>query len=592
MKSFRGSPAKTWLRAIELTSQIDSHPRCLFADVVENWAMEQPERLALISESETVTYRAFSDRINRYACWALSVGINPGDRVGLIMSTKPDYIAAWLGIGRVGGVAALINTNLVGPSLAHCINIIDADHIIVEHELMQKFEAAQSLLAARAEVWCAGDGDGKPRIDDALEKFGGCSLSPAERRNVTVDDLALLIFTSGTTGLPKAAKVSHRRILSWGSWFAGLMDAKPEDRLYNCLPLFHSVGGVVAPCSMLLAGASVVLAQKFSATGFWQDIVRFDCTIFQYIGELCRYLLKTAQSEFDRKHRLRLACGNGLRGDIWKDFQARFSIPQILEFYASTEGNFSLYNVEGKVGAIGKVPPLLAHRFPAAIVKVDAEHGFPLRDERGRCITCAPGEIGEAIGRIGNSQEGGGHFEGYTDARESEKKVLHDVFVIGDRWFRTGDLMRRDAQGYFEFIDRIGDTFRWKGENVATAEVNDVIRDCRGVVDAVTYSVTVPGADGRAGMAAMVTDDDFELDAFADQLASRLPPYAHPQFVRIRHKLDTTETFKQKTHQLMQQGFDPAFIDEPLYFKDPKSGEFRSLDRARFSEIVACEIRF
>ena len=554
--------------------------------------MEQPERLALISESETVTYRAFSDRINRYACWALSVGINPGDRVGLIMSTKPDYIAAWLGIGRVGGVAALINTNLVGPSLAHCINIIDADHIIVEHELMQKFEAAQSLLAARAEVWCAGDGDGKPRIDDALEKFGGCSLSPAERRNVTVDDLALLIFTSGTTGLPKAAKVSHRRILSWGSWFAGLMDAKPEDRLYNCLPLFHSVGGVVAPCSMLLAGASVVLAQKFSATGFWQDIVRFDCTIFQYIGELCRYLLKTAQSEFDRKHRLRLACGNGLRGDIWKDFQARFSIPQILEFYASTEGNFSLYNVEGKVGAIGKVPPLLAHRFPAAIVKVDAEHGFPLRDERGRCITCAPGEIGEAIGRIGNSQEGGGHFEGYTDARESEKKVLHDVFVIGDRWFRTGDLMRRDAQGYFEFIDRIGDTFRWKGENVATAEVNDVIRDCRGVVDAVTYSVTVPGADGRAGMAAMVTDDDFELDAFADQLASRLPPYAHPQFVRIRHKLDTTETFKQKTHQLMQQGFDPAFIDEPLYFKDPKSGEFRSLDRARFSEIVACEIRF
>ena len=425
-----------------------------------------------------------------------------------------------------------------------------------------------------------------------FEKFGGCSLSPAERRNVTVDDLALLIFTSGTTGLPKAAKVSHRRILSWGSWFAGLMDAKPEDRLYNCLPLFHSVGGVVAPCSMLLAGASVVLAQKFSATGFWQDIVRFDCTIFQYIGELCRYLLKTAQSEFDRKHRLRLACGNGLRGDIWKDFQARFSIPQILEFYASTEGNFSLYNVEGKVGAIGKVPPLLAHRFPAAIVKVDAEHGFPLRDERGRCITCAPGEIGEAIGRIGNSQEGGGHFEGYTDARESEKKVLHDVFVIGDRWFRTGDLMRRDAQGYFEFIDRIGDTFRWKGENVATAEVNDVIRDCRGVVDAVTYSVTVPGADGRAGMAAMVTDDDFELDAFADQLASRLPPYAHPQFVRIRHKLDTTETFKQKTHQLMQQGFDPAFIDEPLYFKDPKSGEFRSLDRARFSEIVACEIRF
>ena len=592
MKSVRGSPAQSWLRAIELTSQVDSDPRCLFADLIEDWARKHPQRLALVSEDESVSYRALSDRIHRYARWALSVGITPGDRVGLIMSTRPDYIAAWLGICQVGGVVALINTSLVGPSLAHCFNIIDVDHVIVEHELMQKLETAWSHLASRPEVWCAGGGDGKFQIDDALRKFDGCSLSSAERRNVTVDDLALLIFTSGTTGLPKAANISHRRILSWGSWFAGLMDAKPEDRLYNCLPLFHSVGGVVAPCSMLLAGASVVLTKKFSATGFWQDIVRFDCTIFQYIGELCRYLLKTSQCEFERGHRLRLACGNGLRGDIWEDFQARFSIPQILEFYASTEGNFSLYNVEGRVGAIGKIPPLLAHRFPAAIVKVDFEEGRPLRDDRGLCIACAPGEVGEAVGRIGDAQEGGGRFEGYTDARESEKKILHDVFVRGDRWFRTGDLMQRDAHGFFHFIDRIGDTFRWKGENVATSEVNDAIRDCRGVIDAITYGVPVPGADGRAGMAALVTNDDFEFDAFADQLASRLAPYAHPQFVRIQHKLNTTETFKQKAHQLMRQGFDPALINEPLYFKDPELGAFRSLDAAKFSEIVAGKIRF
>ena len=231
---------------------------------------------------------------------------------------------------------------------------------------------------------------------------------------------------------------------------------------------------------MLFAGASVALAEKFSATNFWSDLVRFDCTLFQYIGELCRYLLKAPVSEFETQHRLRLACGNGLRGDIWEPFQARFAIPRILEFYAATEGNFSLYNVEGKVGAIGRVPSLLAHRFPAAIIKVDAEGRAPLRGDDGLCIACARGESGEAIGRIGTADEGGGRFEGYTDKGETEKKVLRDVFAKGDAWFRTGDLMRLDEQGFFHFVDRVGDTFRWKGENVATSEVNDAIRRMRG----------------------------------------------------------------------------------------------------------------
>ena len=279
-----------------------------------------------------------------------------------------------------------------------------------------------------------------------------------------------------------------------------------------------------------------------------------------------------------------------MRGDVWQDFQARFAIPRILEFYAATEGNFSLYNVEGKVGAVGKIPPLLAHRFPAAIVKIDAEHGLPLRDDDGLCIACDRGEVGEAIGRIGSAEEGGGRFEGYTDARETENKILRDVFAKGDAWFRTGDLMRLDAQGYFHFIDRIGDTFRWKGENVATSEVNDAIRDCRGVIDSATYGVVVPGADGRAGMAAIVIDDRFTLDAFADHLVSRLPVYARPLFLRISHSVDTTETFKQKKHQLMRQGFDPALVSEPLYFRDPGSGEYRQLDAARYAGIATGSI--
>jgi fatty-acyl-CoA synthase len=589
----RGKPsaAKRWLKAIELTSRIEANPLALFADVVDDWARRQPDRAALISETETFSYRTLSERINQYARWALSSGIQKGDAVCLLMPSRPDYIAAWLGIGKVGGVVALINTKLVGQSLAHCISLAKADHIILARELADMFETARPHLDRAQKVWMHGGGKSETNLDATLDALDGSPLSAAERREITINDRALLIYTSGTTGLPKAASISHRRILNWGGWFAGLTDASPEDRLYDCLPVYHSVGGIVAPCSMLSAGASVVLADRFSVSQFWQDIVRFDCTLFQYIGELCRYLLKAPPSEFEATHRLRLACGNGLRGDIWQAFQTRFLIPQVLEFYAATEGNFSLYNVEGKPGAIGRIPPLLAHRFPAVIAKLDAELGIPVRDANGLCIACARGEVGEAIGRIGTADEGGGRFEGYTDAAETEKKILRDVLAKGDAWFHTGDLMRLDEQGYFHFVDRLGDTFRWKGENVATSEVNDAVRDAPGVGDAVTYGVAVPGTDGRAGMAAIVVDDRFDFEEFADHLARRLPIYAHPVFIRLSTALDATETFKQKKQQLVFEGFDPRTVDDRLFFRDPKSGAYRPIDAASYARIADGTIR-
>jgi fatty-acyl-CoA synthase len=446
-------------------------------------------------------------------------------------------------------------------------------------------------LARVPTIWLHG-GAPETGIEAALDAMDSRPLSGAERGETDIGDRALLIYTSGTTGLPKAASVSHRRILNWGGWFAGLSDAAPDDRLYDCLPVYHSVGGVVAPCSMLSAGASVVLAERFSSSGFWEDIVRFDCTIFQYIGELCRYLLKAPESEFEREHRLRLACGNGLRGDIWEAFQQRFAVPQILEFYAATEGNFSLYNVEGKVGAIGRIPPLLAHRFPAAIVRVEADGGDPVRGDDGLCIVCARNETGEAIGRIGTADEGGGRFEGYTDARETDRKILRDVLAKGDAWFRTGDLMRQDEQGFFHFVDRIGDTFRWKGENVAAGEVTDAIRDCPGIVDAATYGVAVPGADGRAGMAAIVVDRNFDFAALSAHLARRLPSYAHPMVLRVMDTLDSTETFKQKKQQLVREGFDPAIVPDPLHFRDPQTGAYRPLDGSVYARIADGSLRF
>lgn len=585
------SASKIWLKAIELTARIETLPGRLFADVVDDWGRRQPDRAALVTDEATLDYEGLSKRINRYARWARSAGIAKGDTVALIMPNGIDYVAAWLGIGRVGGVAALINTKLVGQSLAHCIDVAKPSHVIVAHELTRMLDSAAPYLKTEAKVWTHGDARGERAIDVALAAFDDGALSPDEYGNVTIDDRALLIYTSGTTGLPKAASISHRRILNWSFWFAGLTGATPQDRLYDCLPLFHSVGGIVAPCSMLAAGGSVVIAEKFSASHFWSDIVRHDCTLFQYIGELCRYLLKAPPSEYENAHRLRLVFGNGLRGDIWEDFQARFSIPRILEFYAATEGNFSLFNVEGQPGAIGRIPPLLAHRFPASLIKLDPDSGAPLRNEEGFCIACARGETGEAIGRIGTADQGGGRFEGYTDAGETEKKILRGVFARGDAWFRTGDLMRLDDKGFFHFVDRIGDTFRWKGENVAASEVNDAVRDFTGVIDATTYGVGIPGTDGRAGMSALVVNEGFDIAALPAHLGQRLPPYARPAFIRICCEIDATETFKQKKGDLARDGFDPDAIADPLFMLDPKSGAYVALDAEAYAQIVNGTIR-
>src|ERR1700722_820777 len=589
----RGKPstAKSWLKAIELTSRIEANPNRLFADLIEDWAARQPDRPALMSDHTTLSYRELNERIHRYARWALAADIGKGDTVCLLLPAQPDYLAAWLGLTSVGVVAALINTKLVGSSLAHCIDVAEAGHVIVGQELEAAFEEVRPRLKRAPKIWRHGETANQSDIQTALAGLDTAPLNASERRGAGIDDRALLIYTSGTTGLPKAASISHRRILNWGGWFAGLTNASPEDRLFDCLPLFHSVGGVGAPCSMLAAGASVVLADKFSAGHFWCDVVRWDCTLFQYIGELCRYLLKVPTTEFEKQHRLRLACGNGVRGHIWQDFQGRFSIPQILEFYAATEGNFSLYNVEGRPGAIGRIPPLLAHRFPAAIVRVDAEAGTPLRTIDGLCMACAIGEAGEAVGRIGTADGAGGRFEGYTNAAETAKKILRDVFAKGDAWFRTGDLMKIDDGGFFHFVDRLGDTFRWKGENVATSEVNEAILECPGVIDATTYGVAVPGTDGRAGMAAIVTDASFDFDEFSDHLSRRLPAYACPAFVRLSAALEATETFKQKKQDLVRAGFDPHTITAPLFFRDAKSGDFLPLDADYYARLLHGTVR-
>ena len=585
------NPLQAWTRALARTAPYASGEGAILPDIIAGLAETHGPRPALLAEDACLTYAELAARLARHGRWALAQGIRPGDVVALMLPNCPDYVAIWLGITAVGGAVALVNPQLTGPALRHALAAASPAHIIVAAALEPALATLGEPLPVSPVVWTHGAGGAARRLDTLIETLPATPLTGQERHPPAPGDLALYIYTSGTTGLPKAAKVSHRRVAEWALWFAGMIDTQPDDRMYNCLPMYHSVGGVVAVGAMLAGGGSVLIRDKFSASRFWDDIAEHGCTVFQYIGELCRYLLNSSPHPRERDHRLRLCCGNGLRGDIWEAFQQRFAIPRILEFYAATEGNLSLYNVPGRPGAIGQVPGFLAHRFPVAIVRCDPETRALLRGPDGLCLPCEPDEPGEALGRIGGGGTHGRPFEGYTDPNASEAKIAHDVLAPGDAWFRTGDLMRRDKAGFFYFVDRLGDTFRWKGENVATDEVAGVLAAAPGVTDAVVYGVAVPGAEGRAGMAALTVGPDFDLAGFRVHAAARLPDYARPLFLRLAGSIAATATFKPAKAHLAREGYDPRQVRDALLFDDRARGAYVPLDDALHAALREGQVR-
>jgi fatty-acyl-CoA synthase len=584
--------AGAW-RSLRTTIPIARHPTRIFPILMEEAAARHADKPALISDTETLTFRALDARANRYARWALAQGLAKGEVVCLLMPNRPEYLAIWLGITRAGGAVALLNTNLTRSSLAHCVDLVSPRHVVVADALLPALAAVEPQLRSKPKIWVHGEkADASPRIDVAIEQFDGAPLAAAERRPLTIEDDALFIYTSGTTGLPKAAKINHYRLMLASVGFGGVMGTRASDRMYDCLPMYHTTGGVVATGALLVKGGSVVIRETFSASAFWDDVARHGCTIFQYVGEMCRYLLHSPTRPDETRHRLRLACGNGLRPEIWSAFLARFRIPHIIEFYAATEGNVTLFNFEGRPGAIGRLPRLLERRFPVRIVRFDVAREAPVRDARGRCILCGPDEVGEAIGQIiSDPLMPTNRFEGYADPTESERKILRDVLAPGDAWFRTGDLMRRDRRGYFYFVDRIGDTFRWKGENVSTAEVAGAICRFAGIRDANVYGVAVPGHEGRAGMAAIAAAETLDLAALHAHLQVQLPAYARPLFLRIRGEIDMTMTFKQKKTDLVAEGFDPDLTTDAIHFDDPREGAYVRLAPTLYHDLIEGRIR-
>ena len=574
-----------WLRALAKTAAIGEQGITLPA-LIERLAVQFDAAPALLSTEAAMTYRQLGNRCNQYSRWGIAQNLKNGDAVALLMTNCAEYLAIWLGLTRIGVVVALINSQLAGDVLAHSIKIADPKYLIVGADLAPRVAAILPRLpagVARREF---------AALEAELATLPGDALRPAECVAASIDATALYIYTSGTTGLPKAAKVSHYRLMQWSHWFAGMLDTQPTDRMFNCLPLYHSVGGVVATFATLVNGGAVVIRPRFSASDFWRDVRDERCTLFQYIGELCRYLVNTPHQPIETQHSLRIACGNGLRPEVWLPFQTRFKIPRILEYYASTEGNFSLYNCEGQPGAIGRIPAFLATRLPVALLRFDVDKSEPVRNAEGFCEKCAPNEVGEAVGLMPES--GGaraGRFEGYADPEASNRKVLRNVFKEGDSWYRTGDLMRCDERGFYYFVDRVGETYRWKGENVSTAEVLAALTASSGVIDGVVYGVGIPGADGRAGAAALVVNADFDLAAFRAEVVSRLPPFARPVFVRLLPALEATGTFKPRKQELVQAGFDPERIKDPLFFDDVRAQRYVPIDAELYAAILSGTVR-
>lgn len=579
----------TLLRAKKWMDPVTNDSRDLLPDDLEAAVDKYRENIAFIFGGRTLSYGELDEQANRVAHWGLSKGLKAGDTVALFMENRPDYVAVWYGLSKIGVLTALVNSHLTGQALAHSISIVQPKLVITGAD---QDEQVRSLATGqtRPPVFTMGGEIGEP-LTGMLEHMSTERPDRCYREHLTNADICFYVYTSGTTGLPKAAKMSTARVRIMMRTFVAPMNMSERDRVYLTLPLYHGTGGLCAVGFALHSGASMLLRPKFSASRFWDDCADFGVTTIIYIGELCRYLLNQPSHPKERKHKVRKGFGNGLRADVWKAFQTRFRVPKLIEFYGSTEGNVKLMNFDGETGACGRIPPYAAKHFRhIAFVKVDPETETPLRGVDGHCVRAGHGETGEALGRVGDDVTT--RFEGYHDEMASNAKVLRNVFEKGDAWFRTGDLMRQGDHGYIYFVDRLGDTYRWKGENVSTNEVADALAHVPGIETANVYGVAVPGTDGKAGMASITTNGYLDHKHILDQLSSRLPRYAIPVFIREQQEATTTTTFKYRKSDLVEQGFSPEAAGDRVWYANPETGEYEPLTPDAFRKIGAGGMKF
>ena len=576
------------LRAVKT---VDASSDILIADELEMRVDAYGSNIAFIEGEQQWTYDDMETYANRVAAWAKSQNVSQGDCVAVFARNRIEYVALWFGLTKLGVIPALLNYQLSGKALAHCVNISQAAHVILDVEMAEQWRATQDQIEGDPKVWAAfGDIDGFPSFDSAIFSLRPDRPAKSERDGLTAAGQAMKMFTSGTTGLPKAAKITHVRAQNYLRGIGRGAKAKASDRMMMVLPMYHATGGLVGCGAMLTNGGAVIIIPKFSASRFWDDAVKYGATMFTYVGELCRFLLSQPPTDNERKHKISWIIGNGLRPEVWESFIARFDIPHVIEFYGATEGNVSLVNVDGKIGAVGRVPSYLSWKFNIDIVRYDVDTNENPRGSDGFCIREDANVPGEMVGEI-RQDDPRFRFEGYGTKEATQKKILRDVFKKGDAWFRTGDLMKRDADGFFYFIDRVGDTYRWKAENVSTNEVAGVLSVFPEVTQANVYGVAVKGYDGRAGMASIVAEEAPDLVELKAHIERELPHYARPVFLRLSKESDTTSTFKFKKTNLVKAGFDPANISEPLFYADPKTDKFSAITPEVYAGIIDGTVR-
>ncbi|XP_061855823.1 long-chain fatty acid transport protein 2 isoform X2 [Colius striatus] len=510
-------------------------PVSTLLDVFERRARRTPHKPLLVFGDEVFTYEEV-ERLSSQAARALrdAAGLREGGCLALFMGNRPAYVWVWLGCAKLGCAVACLNSNIRGASLLRSFQSSGATVLLAAPELKEAVEEILPLLKEEnVQVYYLSKTSATEGVESFLDKVDAASDEPTPlswRSNITFKTPAIYIYTSGTTG------------------------------------------------------ATIVLCARFSASQFWDDCRKYDVTVIQYIGEVLRYLCNTPERHNDKNHRVRLAIGNGIRADVWSEFIRRFGNINILEFYASTEGNISFVNYTGRIGAVGRVNFLHKKILRYELIKYDVEKDEPVRDENGYCIKVPKGKPGLLICKITQYAP----FSGYAGAQQqTEKKQLRNVFEKGDLYFNSGDLLVMDNDNFIYFHDRTGDTFRWKGENVSTTEVADILGllDC--IQEAVVYGVSVPGYEGRTGMACIRLKEtsEFNGESVYRHVNTQLPNYARPRFIRIKSDIELTATFKYRKVQLVEEGFNPAVIKDPLYFLDDKENRYVPMTQDIYNSI-------
>jgi len=577
-------PREVTQAKLDLRNQASARYRASLPYTISDRLQEQAEQHAdrplLIEGSTQYSYAEANRRINQVAHAARALGVQKGDVVALAMENRVAFFFAWWGLTKAGAKVAFLNTYVNGKPLAHALQVTGATRVVVGEECLKNFSQSTQDLPAGLAFWLWPDAQHPaPEAERALcsanlEQLADQAASdnpPTDwRAGITAGDTALYIFTSGTTGLPKAAHISHGRWLMAGDVMRISLEITPEDCFYCFLPLYHGAASMSAGSTALTGGASLAIRRKFSRSAFWSDVRQHQISVAQYVGEICRFLLSAPPSPDDKSHSLRKLSGTGMAPEVWQQWTERFGDQfQIVESWGATESNTNTLNLDNWPGSCGRIP--FWDKTNLRLVRYDVETDSHPRDENGHYQLCDVNEPGEAMGMIVQHPEAiGGRFEGYTSPEATEKKILRDVFQKGDAWWSSGDLLRCDEHGYCWFVDRIGDTFRWKSENVSTTEVADVLGDYPGLDALTIYGVKVPDNDGRAGMAAVVLlpGASFDPAAFWQLAMARLPRYAAPLFVRLPAAADMTGNYKLRKVDLQREGFDASVVQDPLFVRD------------------------